>query len=206
MKGNNFYSSLNYEDQQKPRAELLYKSMGFYNIKRCSWDTDGGKKNQRDDIDVIMRDTDGKIVHISEKFRAKDWGDMMIELYSSFNPGKYHKSGWGLTSKADYYFYFVPKKLYTIPTQDIAGILHAYGLDIPENLNWFTPDQIESLKNGKSVRLSNLPFKHDFRLIPTTLMGEEKWRGLTISIPWRVLLDMICDIKEVSTEKFNICI
>ena len=60
----------------------------FYNsksekciIKRYDTDSNESLAFQKKDIDLTL--TDGSL-HISEKFRKEDYGDLLIELYSKY--------------------------------------------------------------------------------------------------------------------------
>ena len=52
-------------------------------IKRYNTDSNESLAFQKKDIDLTLTLTDGSI-HISEKFRKEDYGDLLIELYSKY--------------------------------------------------------------------------------------------------------------------------
>lgn len=56
----------------------------------------------------------GKIVTIEEKTRAKDYGDIFLELYSNKES---RRLGWLYTAQAEYITYITPKNIYTLPTE-----------------------------------------------------------------------------------------
>ena len=95
---NNFAKASAIEKNAMGPANEAYKSLGITNIRRCSWNTEGGRKNQRDDIDLIAT-WNGKRTKISEKFRTLDAGDILVELLSDIDN---HKPGSYIKSQADY--------------------------------------------------------------------------------------------------------
>lgn len=201
--GNNFYSSLKYEDAQKIPADNLYKRMGFYNIRRCSWDTPGGKKLQREDVDLRMRDRDGKILNVSEKFRTKDWGDIAIEIFSTWDPkNKTYKPGWGISGQSDYIFYHTPDTLYIVNTDSLKRFLQSFGLDRPLFYGWLElGDAAEPLLDNKPLKIPYMPFKCELRSIKTTIMGSDVWRGLILTISWDSLYKFGLDIKIIDKKQ-----
>jgi len=72
-------------------------------------------ETQRKGIDKILYFSNGKQVTIDEKKRRKDYGDILLELWSVWEE---KKKGWLLTTQCDYIVYAImlSKKVYLLPT------------------------------------------------------------------------------------------
>jgi hypothetical protein len=79
------------------------------NIIRADYNLPQGKELQKSDIDLHLDFGESRTA-VSEKFRNKDYGDILLERYSKFP----FKEGWMHHSKADFLAYFVPKKVYWV--------------------------------------------------------------------------------------------
>ena len=169
-----------YEESQMKPANEWYEKLGFTNIRRCSWDSEEGKNLQKDDID-LRANWLGNTVYISEKFRSKDYGDIMVELEDKFD-GSLRFSGWLFKSHADYIFYHTPKAIYIIETQYLIDFVRPiYG----EQFEFFK-DKIllcNTWRPGADHKYQDIKVKH----IPTYILGEMQWVGLQMIIPLKYL-------------------
>jgi hypothetical protein len=105
-----FQERLERERSQQEVADNFYtEKLGATLIKRYSSDSQEDMEFQRKDIDVTLT-IDGEIYHVSEKFRDKDWGDLLLEIYSKY-PGT---PGWINTGSADIMAYFFPERMFWI--------------------------------------------------------------------------------------------
>lgn len=69
---------------------------------------------QRQGIDKILYFFDDRAILVEEKVRRKDYGDILIEVWSNWEK---MKKGWIYTCKADYIVYFVEEsgRIYILP-------------------------------------------------------------------------------------------
>lgn len=180
IKGNNFYTALAYEESQLKAANDLYDKMRIANIRRCSWNTEDGRQHQRNDIDFIAN-LNGKIIHVSEKFRSCNYNDIMIELEDKYN-SQINYSGWLFKSQADYIFYHMPNTLYIFET----SYLQTFTKPIYEEMFPEFRDKLlnyDTWRLGQSHKLHDILIKH----IPTYIMGERVWEGLQMIVPLHYL-------------------
>ena len=112
-----YNSSLQYEEAWHPIADKFYLSKwSDAEIIRYKNDSKEDLEFQRKDIDLSLK-IDDKIIHISEKFRKDDFGDLLIELYSKYP----NKKGWMKNSEADFITYFCPKTIYIVNKKDLLS-------------------------------------------------------------------------------------
>jgi len=114
MKYNDFDIDLKYslEARENELFDTFYYRV-FSNLRDIELVMD--KERQRKGIDKILYFNNGKQVSIDEKKRRKDYGDILLELWSVWEE---KKKGWLLTAQCDYIVYAVmpSKKVYLLPT------------------------------------------------------------------------------------------
>lgn len=111
-------------------------------------------KTQRKGIDKVITFKSGNFFTIDEKKRRKDYGDILLELWSVDNK----KRGWLYTSQCDYIVYAVmpTKKVYLLPT-------------ILLKMAWKT-NQTEWNKKYKSLKAKNENYITTSIAIPTKIL------------------------------------
>jgi hypothetical protein len=120
-----FNLSSEFEKNWQPIADDFYISKyPDCFIKRYSNNSQEDLDFQKKDIDVTLVIGD-RSIHISEKFRKRDYGDLLLELYSKYPTVK----GWMNNSEADYIVYITPNIIYTLNKIDL--------------LKWFVNEKFE---------------------------------------------------------------
>lgn len=192
---NNFAKASAIEKNAMGSANEAYKSLGITNIRRCSWNTEGGRKNQKDDIDLIAT-WNGKRTKISEKFRTLDAGDILVELLSDIDN---HKPGSYIKSQADYIFYHMTQSLYILDVVKLQQMINDLHLNPNERdlMGEFSPNQKSRLISGEEVECNGL----GFRIFPTYIGGDLAWEGLCVFLPLDKLKDVI--VAEYMKKYFN---
>ena len=106
----NFEKSLQNERSKAEFADNFYtERFDASQIVRYSSDSDTDMDFQRKDIDVSFV-VNGKRYFVSEKFRATDYGDLYVEIYSKYP----QTAGWMHTGLPDAMVYFTPRTVYRI--------------------------------------------------------------------------------------------
>lgn len=127
---------------------------------------------QRKDCDLSITLQNGQVKNISEKFRSKDYGDMVIELLTD------GKLGWGVTGESDGICYFVPGKCYLVNTSDLKSlakdILERYGLTLMTTVSFAET----TIKDG-NMRMT-------FKCFSNSRDGRT-WKNVVVCIPWNDL-------------------
>lgn len=160
----------------------------FYTLKmRPQWNNEEGKLLQRADIDAIAEDRRGKYVKISEKFRSDYYSDILVELYRDLDKGI---EGWGLHSQADFYHYWMRRKVYEIPVNDITNVCQFFMNTGQEAIEQFISEGMKRMDFfflGVNEELDE-PIEMSFISNPT--FGKSSkilWKNLTLAIPFKVL-------------------
>ena len=203
---NNFFKALEYEKSQQKKADDFYKKLfgdKLLEIKRWDYNEDEcSRKMQQMGVDVTLTikftgRTFNNVIdksklnisyHISEKFRTKDWGDMLIELYSKFPETK----GWGHHNAADYIVYFVGDNVYVIDNKELVSFVENISNDISENFlnNIFktnTKKRYFECYKGKSINIIKTP---------TCLDDKEGWESVGVCVKWDDLKEFGIRIKK----------
>jgi hypothetical protein len=116
MATHDFSTSLKYEQSKFPKADKFYtEKLGAKAITRVGFEDEESKALQRMDIDVAFT-FQGRKIHVSEKDRTADYGDLLLEFYSMYP----HKPGWMKNTHAEYMAYFVPGKVYWINKRQLT--------------------------------------------------------------------------------------
>lgn len=110
---NNFKVDLEYslEERENEIFDNFYYRV-FPGIKNIHFAED--MKTQRKGIDKVIIFKSGNFFTIDEKKRRKDYGDILLELWSVNDK----KRGWLYTTQCDYIVYAImpTKKIYLLPT------------------------------------------------------------------------------------------
>lgn len=128
------------EDLHKRIYDAFYqKNLNAKVLSRTDYDTPEGKSLQQQDVDAILSMPDNREIKVSEKDRTKDYGDMLIEMYSIFPD----TPGWMEDSEADYIAYFIINE------------------DIIEQVYWINAHQLKDFYNSqlKSIELLSNEFR-----------------------------------------------
>jgi len=140
---------------------------------------------QRRDIDICLL-FNGRNIHISEKFRKMDYGDLLIELFSKYPDVK----GWMNNSEAEYITYFTPHKVYVINKMEL--------------LNWYQTENFEDkinqeisnfhILNEKKSSRKNIEYTSSkgnsfkIHLIQAyNKIRDAEWHTLSLAISWNDL-------------------
>lgn len=110
---NNFNNDLNYSlDKREDDLLNRFYNKAFPNIERIEFVSD--LSSQKRGIDKIIYFKSGKQVTIDEKKRRKDYGDILLEIWSVLEN---KKRGWLYTCQCDYIVYIVLsiKRIYLLP-------------------------------------------------------------------------------------------
>ena len=120
MATHDFSTSLSYEQSKFSVQDRFYtERLGAKAISRADFSNDVGKNLQRKDVDVQFV-YQGRQINVSEKNRTKDYGDLLLEVYSKFPD----TPGWMDKSDADFLAYFVPRKVYWINKRELEHFYH----------------------------------------------------------------------------------
>lgn len=214
-----FNDCISYEKTQQPIADNFYLRMyGNRNeLIRYDWNDFDGQYMQHKGIDCSIIDRNQqppKSINISEKFRREDWGDMLIEIYSSYP--KTH--GWGITDHdVDYYAYYIDPEFYRghrdvrdvvygkvyMVRADVVNKIAKWAMDIFEKADWK-----ETWLNGKSksklvlAESNNIP---NIKYIKSYLKDENGrfWIGVSVCISWSNISKYFGEVKENITVDIN---
>ncbi|MDR2065218.1 MAG: hypothetical protein LBP85_05880 [Prevotellaceae bacterium] len=190
----NFSDSIQSEQKNHKRADDFYLNyLQVTDIVRYNRNTEADMKMQRSDIDVSFC-RKGKYVKISEKFRAKDFGDLYVEFYSKFPDVR----GWLDKSKADYIAYFFPARIFIIDEKALSAfykncLSNAISEDIFKRL-------IEQNPNGnaqKPALIKILDNSYKIQIIQAYNQTEDaSWYTMGIAVPFKILADFDIYCKE----------
>jgi hypothetical protein len=186
----NFTKSLQYEKQQALRADAFYTDvLKATEIKRFNTDSDTDMEMQRQDIDVLLTINE-KAYNISEKFRAVDYGDMYLEVFSKYPD----KLGWLHTGKPDIIFYFTPLSVYRITHRSLQTFW--FEMLFPALPNPWFKHFYQSKKTivSKYLKIGNNVFK--INLISAFNFQNTHWVTIGISLPFEVLIENGVQIKK----------
>ncbi|MBR5296280.1 MAG: hypothetical protein IKU29_00215 [Parabacteroides sp.] len=186
-------TQLNYEQSQQLLANKFYKDHFNSDTTRYDWGDDYGRSMQRRDIDCSIS-INGEQVNISEKFRREDWGDIWIELYSSYP----NTLGWALTGRGvDYLTYFTKKK-YTNENQ-VYVVKHCIIEKFAQQMYKFFTDNVDIYNELKTKNRVNKVVEVDGKLMNVwftksvstrTINGKtSEWTSYGACIKWSDIKD-----------------
>ena len=190
-----FNSCIDIEKEGQPKADKFYRSRGATNITRWNWDdTEHGQYMQQDDIDATVEfynafsilDASKKAIDISEKFRTRDFGDHMIEIWSNYqkkNPGSHIKC------EADWLEQFVPGGVYEVTNASALRTLATYARDYFDWDSLFT-----TLKPQFPSEPMTFIYKgntYNVKLYKgVSTRGDNHWNNLCMIVSWDDLAHM----------------
>lgn len=117
FKPHEFSRSLAWEYDQAAMADAFYYDrLGVENVVRFNTGSMRDMDFQRADIDVQLH-AKGRIANISEKFRTRNYPDILIELYSLYPD----VSGWFRRSLATHLVCFMPDVVHWLPEKELRA-------------------------------------------------------------------------------------
>jgi hypothetical protein len=178
--------SSEYEKFWQPIADEFYTSKyPKCELKRYNSNSKEDLEFQKKDIDLTIVLPDRNI-HISEKFRKDDYGDLLIELFSKYPDVK----GWMNNSAADYITYFTPHKVYVINKLELLNWYQTENFEDKINLeisNFHTLNERKSSR--KKIEYTSSKghsfFIHLIQAYNKTMDAE--WHTLSLAISWNEL-------------------
>ncbi|MDR2127114.1 MAG: hypothetical protein LBP63_09830 [Prevotellaceae bacterium] len=187
MSSHNFSDSMQNEQKSHKRADDFYLNrLGVTDIVRYTGNTKTDLKIQRADIDVSFRRS-GKLIKISEKFRAMDYRDLYIEFYSKFPD----VCGWLNKSQADYIAYFFPTRVFIIDEKALSEfyknyLSNAVSSDIFKGLT----EQYPNANARKRAWIKIQAHSYKIQIIQAyNEAGNDSWYTMGIAMPFQVLSD-----------------
>lgn len=181
-----FTLSSEFEKNWQPIADSFYKSKYADSvIKRYNSNTKEDLEFQKKDIDLTLILSD-RSIHISEKFRKEDYGDLLIELYSKYPDVK----GWMRNSEAEFLVYFTPNKIYTINKTDLAKWFETEKLEekLKQEIFDFQSSNLYKSSRKKTEFISSKENTISIYLIQAyNKMKDGEWHTLSLTISWNDL-------------------
>ena len=216
---NEFDECVKYEKTQQPIADNYYiRLYGNRNeLIRYDWDDPSGQYMQRKGIDCSVIDRNQqppKLINISEKFRRNDWGDMMIEIYSSY-PKTF---GWGITDHdVDLYAYFIDPESYrrrnSDPRDPVYGKVYEIKAETVHKIAAWAKEQfdnsdwgdrwLESKSNKKIVFPPTNEMPPIIYIKTYSKRDGRNWMGISICIEWGDIKKYFGEVKENITVDIN---
>ena len=215
-----FDDCISYEKSQQPIADNYYiRLYGNRNeLERYDWKDPNGQYMQRKGIDCSIIDRiqqPPKRIYISEKFRKQDWGDMMIEIYSSF-PKTF---GWGITDHdVDKYAYFIDPEFFrrrnSDPRDVVYGRVYEVQADIINKIARWAKDKFDNAEwkdswlNSSVLRkdihsdVNNEPSITYIKSYSKDKNGKS-WMGISVCIQWSDIKKYFGEVKENITVDLN---
>lgn len=187
--------SSEYEKFWQPKADKFYSSKyPACGLKRYDSHSLEDLEFQRKDIDLTITIEDRKI-HISEKYRKDDYGDLLIELYSKYPT----VHGWMYHSEADFITYFTPKKVYVIDKKKLTQWFEV--LEIEEKLrseilHFHSNNRRQSSRiklNFKSPSGNNLSI---YLIQAFNKIDNTEWHTMSLTVAWEDLVKEGLEIKQ----------
>lgn len=181
-----YNKSSEYEKFWQPIADEFYLSKyPKCELKRYNSHSKEDLEFQKKDIDLTISLAD-RSIHISEKFRKDDYGDLLIELFSKYPDIK----GWMNNSAADYITYFTPHKVYVINKLELLNWYQTENFEDKINLeisNFHTLNERKSSRKKIEYTSSkgNSFFIHLIQAYNKTKDAE--WHTLSLAISWNDL-------------------
>jgi hypothetical protein len=179
----NFYTSLEHEKTKHAEMDAFYFSEKFKAKKIIRYNTDSkaDMEFQLQDIDCSITMHNSIELHVSEKYRRHDYGDLLLEMYSKYP----QEVGWVHKSKADRMAYFTLEKMYWIE----ATALHKLCMD--KIFKQIENTHIEKLlhENNNSVNcVVQLDKKYNCKLTQApNQVDNNTWNTISIAMPIEAL-------------------
>lgn len=142
------------EDGFPYRSELYTSELGWKNPSFVHFITEEGKRLQRADIDLTAYEN-GRQIGVSEKIRKRKYGgDVLVEIYSSFED---RKKGWLAESEADYITLFFTNKRLCVDSRQLKQMCKGFfDADTTRQINAEFKDMIESGTPGKKFTIKGV--------------------------------------------------
>lgn len=178
-----FTLSSDFEKNWQPIADSFYKSK--YKdcvIKRYDSDSKEDLEFQKKDIDLTLILED-RSIHISEKFRKEDYGDLLIEIYSKYPS----QQGWMGNSKADYLAYYAKDTVYIIEKHGLIRWFEEenFVTNLSARIEDFHKKHINSSARSKMEWETKKENRIQLDLIQAyNQFGSDHWHTLSIAIAW----------------------
>ncbi len=172
-----FNESINYEQTQFERADTYYRKLGATEIKRCDYNTCEGRILQCEDIDVQIY-IKGKWINISEKHRANDYGDLLLEVYSMYPD----ELSWIYKSKADLLFYFTPESICQVHEKKLKAFALEKLFPNAIDIDYFA-------RSNKEFQRKNIDIDGTTYTVNYIKARNKSWNTISISIPYSMLDD-----------------
>lgn len=190
----NYYQSLEYEKKWHPIADAFYYSKyPNCNIKRYDTQSVEDIQLQKKDIDCSILCED-RTIHISEKFRTKNYGDLLIELYSKYS----HTLGWSKESEAEFLAYFAERQVYIISMKDIKNTLLKIDTEglLEIEIEKFHYNNLHKSAQKKIV-IETIPLS----LIQAyNKLDNANWHTISIAIRWEEIQKLGVGFKRYPTQ------
>lgn len=179
-----FDKSLKRESALALQADVFYKRPPFAvaTLERFNRNTDADMELQRQDIDVRLAFSDGRQYAVSEKFRAHDYNDLLLEIYSKHPDTK----GWIHKSSAERLAYFFPSRMFWIDKKALCTFcLEAlFPMVETEAIDQLLAQEDQSLK----VSLCLADINYDCILTQAfNRTGSDTWNTISISVPFEMI-------------------
>jgi hypothetical protein len=178
----NFDTSLQAERAQATTADTFYRQvLHVSSIRRFSSDSHSDMEMQRQDVDALI--TIGEVTYrISEKFRAKDYGDLYVEMFSKFP----NVPGWIATGSPNAILYFTPCSVYWITHKSLSDFCKATLFPLI-HLNWLQ-DLYVSNKNivSKTIVLDGQTVKLNLIKAHNHPSEGRDWVTIGLSAPFGI--------------------
>jgi hypothetical protein len=185
MKIHNFNDSLAFSKAhtKSPWWDACYKKAFPTLLQSITVDNDGWA--QRSGIDRILMLECGRVIKVDEKVREKDYGDILLEIYSDMRAKKY---GWAIKSlDCEFIAYAIApaNKCYLFPTLILQKTLR---------------DNKEKWKKLAREGLSGFSFKE---------AKNTNWTTLNLAVPSNILMEsmkdslLITNVIEVKNDKMD---
>jgi hypothetical protein len=188
-----FGNSLKRELESGNQADVFYKRAPFSvtEIQRYNRSTEEDMILQRQDIDLSISFPDGRKNSVSEKFRAHDYNDLLLEIYSKYPETK----GWIHKSHAERLAYFFPERMMWIDKKALSlfCIQDLFPLVEKDAIERLLSQEANSLKVG--LRLKGQLY-YCILTQAFNRTGNDVWNTISISVPFSMLNDFEIRFQE----------
>lgn len=177
-----FKKDLEFEQSKFEIQNNFYISKNCEIVRRVGYDSEEDKKLQNDDIDIIIK-CDGKIFNISEKYRKTNYGDVLLEVYSSYED---RKVGWTKISKSDFIYIFIDDDnknkqcVVGISTKSLLNFINSHKI-----FEKISDNDIKYVIKEHKTKCVNID-GYICRLISST---NETYHTISLCVPYKMLDD-----------------
>lgn len=179
-----FETDLEFEKENFNKQDTFYNTFkGIDKIIRTNFDNINGRKLQENDIDVVLLSNEGRTYTISEKHVRNNYGNLLIEVYSSIES---FVSGWMEKSKAKNLVYFIDDEyvpeVVVVNMQELQEVFKKY--KILEQVKSKCGDFCKSNKHSADFLVNICNKEVNCRIIKAQ---NEGYTTLSICIPYSAL-------------------